>query len=72
MEQWTVEHRMFAYDAYVQNVEFVTAFQRPFRVHFNLGRRDTFPSRNTILSWIQSLRTTGSIVKRNHLVPIRP
>jgi len=60
MEQWTVEHRMFAYDAYVQNGESVTAVQRLFRVHFKLGRRDTVPSRNTILS----LRTTGSIVKK--------
>jgi hypothetical protein len=25
MEQWTVEHRMFAYDAYVKNAESITA-----------------------------------------------
>ena len=62
MAQWTVEHRMFAYDAYVQNDESVTAGQRLFRVHFNLGRLDTVPSRNTILRWIHSLRTAGSIV----------
>jgi len=49
---------MFAYDAYVQNGESVTAVQRLFRVHFNLGRRDT------ILRWIHSLRTIGSIVKK--------
>ena len=49
MEQWTLENRMFAYDAYVQNGESVTAVQRHFRVHFNLGRRDTVPSRNAIL-----------------------
>jgi hypothetical protein len=36
MEQWMVEHRMFAYDAYVQNGESVTAVQQLFRVHFNL------------------------------------
>ena len=64
MQQWTVEHRMFTYDAYVQNGESVTAVQRLFRVHFKLGRRDTVPSRNTILRWIHSLRTTGSIVKK--------
>ena len=62
MAQWMVEHRMFAYDAYVQNG--VTAVQWLFRVHFNLGRRDTVPSRNTILRWIHILRTTGSIVKK--------
>ena len=54
MEQWTVEHRMFAYDAYVQNGESVTAVQQLFRVHFNLGRQDTVPSRNMILRWIHS------------------
>ena len=30
MQQWTVQHRMFAYDAYVQNGESVTAVQRLF------------------------------------------
>ena len=64
MAQWTVEHRMFAYDAYVQNGESVRAVQRLFRVYFNLGRRDTVPSRNTILRLIRSLGTTGSIVKK--------
>ena len=60
-----VEHRMFAYDANVQNGESVMAVQRLFHVHFNLGSRDTVPSCNTILRWIHSLRTTGSIVKKN-------
>ena len=49
---------------YVQNGESVTAVQRLFRVHFNLGRRDTVPGHNTILRWIHSLRTRGSIVKK--------
>jgi transposase len=64
MEQWTVEHRMFAYDAYVKNAESITAVQRLFRVHFNLGRHGIVPSRNTILRWVDNLRTTGSIVKK--------
>ena len=64
MAQWTVQHRMFAYDAYVQNGESVTAVKRLSRVRFNLGRWDTIPSHNTILRWIHSLRTTGSIVKK--------
>jgi len=34
MEQWTVEQRMFAYDAYVQNGESVTAVQRLFSRSF--------------------------------------
>ena len=69
MQQWTVEHRMFTYDAYVQNGESATAVQRLFRVHFKLGRRDTVPSLNTILRWIHSLRTTGGIVKKKPLGP---
>ena len=67
MEQWTVEHRMFAYDAYVKN-ESITAVQRLFRVHFNLGRYGIVPSRNTILRWVNNLRTTGSIVKKKHML----
>jgi transposase len=69
MEQWTVEYRMFAYDAYVQNGESVTAVQRLFGVHFNLGRRDNVPSCNPIPRWIHSLRTTGSIVKKKPPAP---
>jgi transposase len=64
MEQWTVKHRMFAYDAFVTNAESVTAAQRLFRVHFNLGRHGIVPSCNTILRWVNKLRTTGTIVKK--------
>lgn len=64
MEQWTVEHRVFTYDAYVRNGESVVTAQRLFRVHFNRGRNGTIPSRNTILSWVRTLRSTGSIVKK--------
>jgi hypothetical protein len=69
MEQWTVEHRMFAYDVYVTNAESVTAAQRLFRVHFNLGRRGIVPSHNTILRGVNNLRTTGSVVKKKALGP---
>jgi hypothetical protein len=61
MEQWTVEHCMFAYDAYVKNAESITAVQRLFRVHFNLGRYGIVPSCNTILRWVNNLRTTGRL-----------
>ena len=64
MERWTVEHRMFAYDAFVQNGESVITMQRLFRVRFNRGRRGTVPSRNTILRWVNNLQTTGCIVKK--------
>jgi len=55
---------MFAYDAYLQIGDSVTAVQRLFRVHFKHGRRDTVPGRNMILRWIHSLRTTGNIVNK--------
>lgn len=71
MERWTVEHRMFAYDAFVQNGESVLTVQRLFRIHFNRGRRGNVPSRNTILSWVNNLRTTGSIVKKKPPGPTR-
>jgi hypothetical protein len=60
---------MFAYDAYVTNAESVAAAQRLFRVHFNLGRRGIVPSRNTILRWVNNLRTTASVVKKKPLGP---
>jgi hypothetical protein len=43
MEQWTVEHRVFVYDAFVTNAESVTAAQQLFRVHFNLGHHGIVP-----------------------------
>lgn len=64
MERWTVEHRMFAYDAFVQNDGSVITVQRLFRARFNRGRRGAVPSRNTIHSWVNNLRRTGSIVKK--------
>lgn len=55
---------MFAYDAFVKNNESLVTVQRLFRVHFNRGRRGSVPSTNTIKSWVSTLRTTGSIVKK--------
>jgi hypothetical protein len=54
MEQWTVEHRMFAYDAYVQNGESFTAVQQLFRVHFNLGCQDTVVTLIKVCAFVDS------------------
>ncbi|PNF39089.1 hypothetical protein B7P43_G04147, partial [Cryptotermes secundus] len=44
--------------------ESVIATQRAFRTHFELGRRDGIPTRNTILRWVASFRATGSTLKK--------
>jgi hypothetical protein len=54
---------------YVTNAESVTAAQRLFHVHFNLGRRGIVSSCNTILRWVNNLRATGSVVKKKALGP---
>jgi len=58
---WTTEHRVFAYDSFVENNEFVTAVQHEFRRHFKIHRNDSVPARNTILCWVKSLRTRGTL-----------
>ncbi|CAH1111052.1 unnamed protein product [Psylliodes chrysocephalus] len=63
MERWTVEHRMFAYDAFVQNGGSIITVQRLFHMRFNRRRRGSVLNRNTILSWVHNLRTR-SIVKK--------
>ena len=44
--------------------ESVAATQRAFRLHFNLGRHDPVPARNTILLWVTNFGATGSALKR--------
>ncbi|PSN38559.1 hypothetical protein C0J52_14825 [Blattella germanica] len=64
MEPWTVEHRVFAFECFVQNNESVTAVQREFRCHFNIHQNRAVPSRNTILRWIESLCRRGELINR--------
>ena len=49
---------------FIKTNESVTATQRAFRLHFNLGRHDPVPARNTILLWVTNFRATGSALKR--------
>ena len=58
---WTIEHRVFANDSFVKNNESVTAVQHEFRRRFKIHRNDSVPARNTILRWVKSLRTRGTL-----------
>lgn len=64
MVRWTLEQRVFAYDCFVRSGESVIAVQREFRRRFNVHRNDSVPARDTILRWVNNLRTGGSIMKR--------
>lgn len=64
MEQWSSEHRSFVVETYFKNGDSVVATQRHFRRHFNVGRQGHVPSRNTILLWVNTFRTTGSTLKQ--------
>ncbi|XP_073407316.1 uncharacterized protein [Dendrobates tinctorius] len=64
MVPWTIEHRVFAYDSFVKNNECITAVQREFRRHFNIHRNQAVPARNTILRWVEALRTRGTLMNK--------
>ena len=61
---WTGEHHDFIVEMFIKTNESVTATQRAFRLHFNLGRHDPVPARNTILLWVANFIATGSALKR--------
>lgn len=71
MDQWSVQHRVFAYDTFIKNGESVIKTQRIFRRHFNIARNDTVPSRNTLLRWVHKFRTTGTVSKKKPPGPAR-
>ena len=67
MLSWSLEHRVFAYDTYVKNSESVTDIQRLFK-RFKIGN---VPSRNSILRWVNPLKTTGLLLKTKPSSPAR-
>ena len=67
----SLEHHVFACDTYVKNDESVTEIQRLFKQRFNIGRHGNVPSRNSILSWVNALRKTGSLLKTKPPSPAR-
>jgi len=64
MQQWNVEHRVFAVEQFFRNNDSVVTVQRLFRRQFNVARDGVIPVRNTILRWVESFCTTESIMKR--------
>ena len=63
MQQWNVEQRVFAVEQFFRNNDSVVTV-RLFRRHFNVARDGAIPDRSTILRWVESFRTTGSVMKR--------
>ena len=55
----------------MKNGESVTETQRLFKRRFNIGRHGNVPSRNSILRWVNALRTTGLLLKTKPPGPVR-
>jgi len=64
MQQWNVEHRVFAVEQFFRNNDSVVTVQRLLSRQFNVARDGAIPDRNTILRWVESFHTTGSVMKR--------
>ena len=64
MQQWNVEHRVFAVEHFFRNNDSVDTVQHLFHRQFNFARDVAIPDRNTVLRWGESFRTTGSFMKR--------
>lgn len=63
--RWTREQRAFAVEAYFSNNRSFVAVQRAFRARFGIQPRGAVPDRKSILLWVESFRTTGSVVKKS-------
>ena len=70
MPQWTLEHRVFAYDSFIKNGESIVETQRLFRCRFTIGRHGNIPSRYTILRWVIFFRTRRTIMKKKPPGPV--
>jgi len=70
MPQWTLEHRVFAYDSFVKSSELIIETQRLFRCRFNIGHHGNIPSRNTVLRWVTSFLARGTIMKKKPPGPV--
>ena len=65
MAEWIVQHHVFAVEHFFKSNDCVITVQRLFRTHFNVLRNGSIPDRKSILCWVRSFRTTGSIMKQN-------
>ena len=71
MLPWSLEHHVFACDTYVKNGESVTEIQRLLKRRINIGHHGNVPSCNSILRWVNTLRTTDSLLKTKPPGPAR-
>jgi transposase len=67
---WSVEHRAFVVEKFIQNGGSPIMTQRAFRFRFALRPRDPVPDKKTIHNWVSNFRQTGSALKRKS--PGRP
>jgi hypothetical protein len=67
MAHWNVEHCTFAVEQFFITCDSVVTVQRLFRRKFNVERRGAITYRNTIIRWVEAFRTTGSVIRGNHL-----
>jgi len=70
MPQWTLQHRVFAYDSFVKSGESIVENQRLFRHRFNIGHHGNIPRHNTILRQVTSFRARGTIMKKKPPGPV--
>lgn len=66
---WTKEQRAFAVEAYFSNGHSIVATQRAFRTHFNIAPRGPVPGRQSIVTWVDTFRRSGSVANRRVRVP---
>lgn len=59
IESWSVEHRLFIYNTFIETGYSVVLTQWRFRYHFNIGRHGRVPNRVTIMKWVNKSSTTG-------------
>ena len=64
MQQWNVEHHVYAVKQFFRNNDSVVTVQRFFCWQFNVVCDGAIPDRNTILRWVESFHTNGSVMKR--------
>jgi hypothetical protein len=60
MANWPVEHGVFCVLTFFERKS-VVKVQRAFRVHFQIARHGSIPTRNTILKWVEQFNATGKV-----------
>lgn len=61
MKTWSIEHRVFVYNTFIETGRSVIQTQRRFRNHFNVGRHGRVPRFETIMKWVNNFQRTGSL-----------